>query len=186
MHEFPFTKREWRTVREAAREVAEAAEGALPSRRAARWADLREVLTGLRARHGEHPALLETEADFASDPPAAVALYRRAEELAATHGLPTLSIRLSLAGLLVKELGQPASARQALLACRDELPAAGEVLAAAWQELLAECDRQAPAVADTPAPGGMPTPVPGPTVSAAGCRLRTPGQAHGSARLVTR
>ena len=49
----------------------------------------------LRARHGEHPVLLETRADFAEDDVERVALYRRAAGLAAVHGLATLNIRLS-------------------------------------------------------------------------------------------
>jgi hypothetical protein len=173
MERFPFSKREWRVVRDAAREVADATSGALPSRRAARWADFKAALTALHDKHGEHPALLETEADFTSDPPAAVALYRRAEELAVGHALPTLSIRISLARLLLEDLGQPAAARAALVACQPELSAAGPIEDQTWNALLAECDRQAPPLGETPTPSGMKTPVPAP---AAGLTLRTPAR----------
>ena len=170
MERFPFTKREWRVVRDAAREVADATTGGLPSRRAARLADFKTALNALRDKHGEHPALLETEADFTTDPPTAVALYRRAEELAAANGLPTLSIRISLARLLVEDLGQPAAARVALVACEPELAAAGVIESECWKELMANCSQQAPAAGETPTPIATKTPVPAP---AAGLTLRT-------------
>ena len=49
----------------------------------------------MRARHGEHPVLFETEADFEDDPLRQVDLYRAAVQVAEQHGLPTLSIRIS-------------------------------------------------------------------------------------------
>jgi hypothetical protein len=167
---FPFSKREWRVVRDAAREVADATAGALPSRRAARWADFKSALDGLRNKYGEHPALLETEADFTSDAPAAVALYRRAEELAAANTLPTLSIRISMARLLVEDLAQPGAARAALVACETELSEAGPIETECWKELMTNCDRHAPPVGDTPTPSAMKTPVP---ATAGGLTLRT-------------
>ena len=144
MEAFPFRRKEWAAVSEAARAVADATLGASPSRRASRFAELRAQLGDLRDRYGDHPVLLETEADFTPEPAAAVALYRRAELLAAAHSLPALSIRLSLARLLVEELGQPGPAREALLACRDDLPDASVADCAAWTALLAECDRKSP------------------------------------------
>jgi hypothetical protein len=145
MKAFPFGQKEWAPVQEAARAVADAALGASPSRRAARFAALKSLLADLRETHGDHPVLLETEADFTPDAAPAVALYRRAELVAAAHRLPALSIRLSLARLLVEELGQPDPARQTLVACRDELPDASVADCATWTALLSECDRQAPA-----------------------------------------
>jgi hypothetical protein len=144
MEAFPFRRREWAAVQQAARAVADAALGASPSRRASRFADLCALLGDLRERYGDHPVLLETEADFTVVATSAVALYRRAELLAAAHSLPALSIRLSLARLLVEELGQPGPAREALLACRDDLPDASVADCAAWTALLAECDRKTP------------------------------------------
>jgi hypothetical protein len=37
-----------------------------------------DVLAGLRARHGDHPVLLETEADFTEDDEVRLALYQQA------------------------------------------------------------------------------------------------------------
>jgi hypothetical protein len=73
----------------------------------------------LRARHGDHPVLLETAADYTADLPERAALYRRAVELAGAHGLPTLSIRLSFAPVLV-ELGDAVAALEELRACGGE------------------------------------------------------------------
>src|SRR6476620_3189167 len=119
MDRFPFSKREWKAVRAAAAAVAEASG---PSQRAVRFDDLRAALTGLKDKYGDHPVLIEIEADFTAEPATAAKLYRAAELYAAANELPTLSIRLSLAKLLVEELDDPQEARAALIACRDELP----------------------------------------------------------------
>src|SRR5687767_8970889 len=71
MDRFPFSKKEWRAVRDAARAVAEAVETNDPEHRETRFAELQKLLKGLRERHGDHPALLETEADFTLDAPTA-------------------------------------------------------------------------------------------------------------------
>jgi hypothetical protein len=141
MDKFPFTKREWKAVRAAAEAVAEASG---PSQRTVRFADLKAALDKLKDKHGDHPVLIETEADFTTDPASAAKLYRAAELYAAANELPTLSIRLSLARLLVEELDEPREARAALIACRDELPDAAAVECEAWNALLAECERLAP------------------------------------------
>ena len=55
--------------------------------------------------------LLETEADFTDDDGERLALYQQAVRTAVAYGLPTLSIRLSQAGLLL-EMGRHKRARQ--------------------------------------------------------------------------
>jgi hypothetical protein len=137
----PLAPDELYAVRGAARAVSRAAQAGDVEGRTARFADLRAVLAEVRRRRGDHPVLWELEADFTSDPGAAADLYRRAETAAAEAGLPTLSVRLSLARLLLKELGCPGKARTALLACSEELPAATDKQAAAWEQLLAACER---------------------------------------------
>jgi hypothetical protein len=144
MDRFPFSKREWKAVRTAAAGVAEASG---PSQRSVRFDELRAALGGLRDKYGDHPVLIETEADFTADPALAAKLYRAAELYAAANGLPTLSIRLSLAKLLLEELADVQEARAALIACRDELPDAAATQCETWNALLAECDRLAPAQA---------------------------------------
>ena len=95
MNAFPFTNAEWAVVR------TRLYPSLMPD-----WPTIRswgphlvglvDVLAGLRARYGDRSAV-ETQADFVDDDSERIALYRRAADVAAAHGLPTLSIRLSLA-----------------------------------------------------------------------------------------
>jgi hypothetical protein len=140
----PFTAGEWDAIRWAAGAITEAAQANDPDGRAARFADLQSLLLELRDRHGNHPLLWETEADFTPDAEAAADLYRHAEELAVAGDLPTLSIRVSLARVLAEELSRPTEARDALLACREELPWAREADCVAWATLLAACPPEFP------------------------------------------
>ena len=143
MEAFPFTEEEWEAVREAARGVINANKAEDRDLRAARLADLQSVLHWLRSRHGDHPALLETEADFSTSPSDAAGLYRQAEREAAARGLPALSIRLALARVLINELDEADAAREALLACQEELPYARERDCETWTNLFTECERRA-------------------------------------------
>ncbi|HYH68675.1 MAG TPA: hypothetical protein VD866_28540 [Urbifossiella sp.] len=118
--------------------------------RASHLLGLRDVLAGLRAEHGEHPVLLETEADFAEDDLERVALYRRAVCVAEEHGIQTLTIRLSLSRVLL-DLGQREAARTELLACQDELREGDDADRASWAELVEEAK---PAEPGAPADGG--------------------------------
>jgi hypothetical protein len=142
------TSAELNAVRQAARAVAQSAKAGDDDRRAARFSHLQSVLDEVRERCGDHPDLWELEADFTSDPEVAADLYRRAEKAAAESGLPTMTIRLSLARLLFKELGCTREARAALRACSHEIRHASEKQSAAWEELLAACERSM----DTTAP----------------------------------
>ena len=85
------------------------------------FSELKAVLDGLRRSHGDHPTLIETEADFCDVPPLQVELYRRAIRLAEANDLPTLSIRLSLAAVLLDDFHDRAHAAQELRACKPEL-----------------------------------------------------------------
>ena len=121
MQEFPFTAEEWDELKGPALAAVNARLAEDDVLRASAFVDLQEALAALRARHGEHPALLETEADFTEEPGEQVELYRRARDLAVAHRLPSLSIRLALARVLLDDLGRPAEARAELLACEDEV-----------------------------------------------------------------
>jgi hypothetical protein len=136
---FPFSEAEWVAVSEAALPVVNAGLAGDAVLRAEHLVGLLEVLAGLRARYGGHPALLETEADFAEDEEERAALYRRAVRLAVAHGLPTLSIRLSLARLLL-DTGLREAARVELLSCAGEARASDEPDQAAWAEMVAESE----------------------------------------------
>jgi hypothetical protein len=84
---------------------------------------------------------------------AAADLYRLAEAAAINRQLHTLSIRLALARVLAEELGRPGEAREALLACRDELPWSAESDCEAWATLLTACPPEFPSVFDAGPPG---------------------------------
>ena len=96
---------------------------------------LLDILAALRQRYGEHPVLLETEADFTENDEDRLALYRKAIRLADADGLPTLSIRLSLAQLLL-DSGRASEARIELLACEQEARGADDFDKASWEELV--------------------------------------------------
>ena len=113
MEPFPFTEAEWDAVSQAALPVVNADLADDDALRAAHLVGLLDVLAQLRDRYGDHPILLETQADFVEGPGQRFALYQQAACNAVANGLPTLSIRLSLARLLL-ELGQPSAARDEL------------------------------------------------------------------------
>jgi hypothetical protein len=136
---FPFTKSEWEAVGAAALPVVNAYYDEILQ--ASHFEVLRDVLAQLQSRHGEHPVLLETEADFTSDYEESIDLYRRAAFLAADHQLPTLSIRLSLAASLL-EVNRPTEAMTELGACQAKFAAGDDFDRETWSALLAECQRQ--------------------------------------------
>ena len=121
MHPFPYSSDEWEFVSTASLKVVNATLADDDVLRASCFIGLQEVLDELRTRHGEHPVLLETEADFTDDLPERVELYQRAIGLALANRLSTLSIRLSLARVYLEDLRQPAQARHELVECQHEL-----------------------------------------------------------------
>jgi hypothetical protein len=155
--ELPYSAEEWDAIQWAAGAVTAAAQAGDPEARAARFADFQSILNEVRQRHGHHPILWELEADFTTDPRAAAELYVRAERAADDMRRSTVSIRLSLARLLVDEMGQPEGAKLTLQSCIDELPHATNAQCAVWAELLAKCENQIPTAPDLevpPAPDG--------------------------------
>jgi hypothetical protein len=144
---FPFSNAEWDAVGEAALPVVNAGLADDDVLRTSHLVGLLDVLAQLRERHGEHPTLLETEADFITDNEERVALYQRAARLAAAHELQTLTIRLSLARLLL-EMGLREAAHAELLSCESEAREGDESGQALWAELVAE-SRQRKGSADS-------------------------------------
>ncbi len=134
MEAFPFTVYEWATLSDAVLLVVNAGLAKDATLRAYYLVGLVDVLDSLRARHGNHPVLLETEGDFTEDDGERIALYQEAVGTASVHGLPTLSIRLSLAEVLL-ELGRPLEAAEELWACESELTGGDESEQASWSEL---------------------------------------------------
>jgi len=134
---FPFTDAEWAAVGDAALPVVNATLADDAVLRASHCVGLLDVLARLRARYGDHPILLETEADFAEDEAERHALYHQAVRIAVTHQLPTLTIRLSLAQLLL-DLGRRDAALDELLACESEVCEGDESERAKWADLVAQ------------------------------------------------
>ena len=118
---FPYTRSEWRAVREASHAVLNATLADEDDLRVSCFAELQSVLESLRVLHGQHPILLETEADFADDPVVRRCLYQQAIALALQKQLPTYSMRISLARLLLEECDNSTAAYRELAACKDEV-----------------------------------------------------------------
>jgi hypothetical protein len=142
MNTFPFTATEWQGVEEASHRVLNATLSDDSILRASAFEGLLAVLDGLRSRYGDHPILLETEADFLEDPLQRVLVYRSALERATSAALPTLSIRLSLACVLLESFHDTEQAARELMACKSEVEDADEHDRNAWMELVRECRRQ--------------------------------------------
>lgn len=96
-----------------------------------------ELLAQLRERHGDHPALLETIADYSDDPVERAALYQQAVDISVANELPTLSIRQSFASLLT-DLSKPFAALAGLEACGSEAAGGTEEDRRAWGQSLRE------------------------------------------------
>lgn len=141
---FPFTDEEWEPVEDAALALVDAIAADDDVLGASLRSELLDLLDHLRTQHGDHPFLLELIADYTEEDDAGrAALYRRALAIAVANDLPTFTIRLSFARLLL-ETGQPALARKELLACEPSLPGRSESEQQDWSELLAETDSTKP------------------------------------------
>jgi hypothetical protein len=132
---FPFSETEWAAVNDAAFQVVNAGLTNDAVLRASSLIDLLDILGELRVQHGEHPVLLETEADFTDEVAERIELYRRAVRLATANNLPTLSIRLSLAEVFL-DAGNRVAARDELRACEAELTEGDKDDRATWTKLV--------------------------------------------------
>lgn len=139
MDQFPFTQSEWSRVSDAAFPLVNASLADDDVLYASLFIELQRVLAELRGRYGDHPVLLETEADFTDDNGQRICLYRRAIEVANCHRLPTLSTRLALARIFI-DVGQHRVALSELTACEDEARLAPPDESAEWRELKAQSE----------------------------------------------
>lgn len=126
MNEFPFSEDEWEAVNVASSAIVNATLAEDAVLRDCQFTELQLILKALTEKHGDHPVLIETEADFTGDAVDRLRLYGLAVSLAETNCLPTYTIRISLAGLLLEEFGELESAREALLACEQEVTACAD------------------------------------------------------------
>lgn len=86
-----------------------------------RFSELRDCLYELKVLYPNHPVLTETEADFTDDPQRRRGLYEQALAQAASLEISSVSIRLSLAELLITDFKQPDLAMSLLETCKQEL-----------------------------------------------------------------
>jgi hypothetical protein len=68
MEIFPFTQADWQPVQDASAALVNATLAEDAVLQASQFAELEAVLKELRERYGDHPILLETEANFLDDP----------------------------------------------------------------------------------------------------------------------
>ncbi len=140
MDTFPFTQSEWQRIEDVCRSMVDAILVDDSVLEASLYAELMVRLQELRERYGEHPVLLETAGDFSGDSLMQIELYRRAIQLATDNNITTLSIRLSLAGVFLRDFNDRPQAVRELLACQPELDQeADSSQAKEWSELMSQC-----------------------------------------------
>ena len=121
----PLTRDEFDLVSELAFAIAESTGAGDAERHQDAVRLMREWIAALRGKYGEHPVLLETLADFEDDVAVQIPLYADACERAVSLGLPTVSIRLALAGVLLDGRGDVEGASAQLEAGERELAGEG-------------------------------------------------------------
>ena len=121
MEVWPFSEEDWDSIEDAVVALVNASEDADDESVAKKLKDVFDLLEALAIKYGPHPVLFETKADIVPNPKERVGLYREAISLAEINSLPTSSIRLSLAEVLIEDLGDLKSANKELENCRGEL-----------------------------------------------------------------
>lgn len=134
---FPFSQSHWDEVNEASLALVNASLADDDALRQSLFIELTIVLHRLRTIYGDHPTLIETEADFSDDPAERRLLYEQAIAVAVEHSLPTYTIRISLAKLLLDDFLDPTTASAQLAACEHELSQfADESERCEWNQLV--------------------------------------------------
>jgi len=119
--EFPFTNADWGRVKDAACSIVNAQLADDDALADSMFLDLQATLHDLRGTYGDHPILLETEADFCDDTEESIRLYADALSIASENDLPTGSICLSYARLLIENQRDIAKAQMLLESCRESI-----------------------------------------------------------------
>jgi hypothetical protein len=121
MDTFPFTNDDWLRVKAATYAIVNATLADDEVVAESLFTVLQDVLRELRCKYGDHPILLETEADFSNEPTDSIRLYAAALNIAKDNNLPTDSICLSYASALIDSERHLAEARVILESCRDQI-----------------------------------------------------------------
>ena len=142
MEPFPFTETEWDRITEISLSLTNASLANDEVLEASLLLTFLEDIDKLRVQHGEHPVLDETEADFLPDPWERIVKYRSAIRMAEDNSLPTMSIRVSLAGVYLDDFSDYRRALVELRRCEPELATGGRVdedERQHWEELIRKC-----------------------------------------------
>jgi len=137
--QFPYTADEGNRIVEIARHLVNAGLAHDELRRAKQLAELRQYLDELIGKYGEHPILIETQADYADTFEESMALYEKAKTDSKSMGLPLLSICLSMALLVLNERDGKSRALELLQECQDEVCNANEYELWKIEEIKAAC-----------------------------------------------
>ncbi|MEQ8785244.1 MAG: hypothetical protein RIC55_03060 [Pirellulaceae bacterium] len=143
MQEFPFSADEWDAVTASGNRLVNATLADDSVLRDVLLREFFELLAQLRARHGEHPVLLETEADYLDDPLERKHRYEAALRLARENHLPTFTICIFFAQLLMDEFDDVHRAAEILASCRDEIERdADPYYRGEWTQLVGRTARE--------------------------------------------
>jgi hypothetical protein len=142
MEPFPFTEEEWSEVGSATLAVTNATLADDHVLRDSAYLDLEDVIHKLCKKYGDHPVLLETLADFESDPALRIRQYQHAIRQAEQFELPTVTIRLALATDLIEEFGSSSEARRELMECKSELAGHDDKSdIETWSRVMRKCEQ---------------------------------------------
>lgn len=136
---FPFSQADWDRVGKAALPCLNATLAGDRALVKSTEKVLRELLRELRRKYGDHPVLLETEADFTENKRRKRALYEQAIQSALAGGLDTYTIRISFATHLAWDHDDQEQGRQQLLACQQELARADDGDRDGWKFAMSQC-----------------------------------------------
>jgi len=121
MDAFPFTNSDWNRVKDATYPIVNATLADDDTVADSLFIGLKETLHELRCSYGDHPILLETEADFCSDPDESIRIYSKALNIATKFNLPTDSICLSYTRALIDSERNLNEALTLLESCREQV-----------------------------------------------------------------
>jgi hypothetical protein len=121
MKAWPFSEDDWESVQETVFDLVNISNEEDGELIAVKIKDVLDLLEALAIKYGPHPVLFETKADIMTNAVERVELYRQAINLAEQESLPTTTVRLSLAEVLIEDLGDNDAAKKELELCKEEL-----------------------------------------------------------------
>ena len=141
MEAWPFSEEDWSSIEEAVVELVNASEEDEDETVVTKLKNVFDLLEAMAIKYGPHPVLYETKGDIIPNPNERVDLYKEAIALADLNSLPTISIRLSLAEVLIEDFKDYDAAKHELEACRSELT---EENLGEWESLSARVVQSIP------------------------------------------